>query len=193
MSVEDGIVDFGPLANLIGVWKGDKGVDLAPDSEIGTEKNPFYEEITCEGLGTYVTNGEEQNIAAIFYHQHVFRKSNDEEFHNQCGYFMWDAANKVIMHSLSIPRAMNLVAGATYNGETDKDGNVVFELKAGIDNPDWQISQSPYLQEKAKTTEFTYKATLGKDTFSYSELTLINIYGERDFRHVDTSKLTKVK
>ena len=44
------IVDYGPLSKLIGVWKGDKGMDIAPEPD-GTEENPYYETITfTEGI-----------------------------------------------------------------------------------------------------------------------------------------------
>ena len=38
-------IDFGPLKGLIGVWRGEEGVDIAPDPD-GKETNPFFEEIT---------------------------------------------------------------------------------------------------------------------------------------------------
>ena len=38
-----------PLNRLIGVWKGDKGIDLAPKPEID-ESNPYYETIVFEAV-----------------------------------------------------------------------------------------------------------------------------------------------
>ena len=35
-------VDYGPLAALVGTWKGAKGVDRAPEPD-GEERNPYYE------------------------------------------------------------------------------------------------------------------------------------------------------
>ena len=37
---ENNDIDYGPLAGLIGVWKGDKGLDVAPEPD-GTENNPY--------------------------------------------------------------------------------------------------------------------------------------------------------
>ena len=34
-------VDYGPLAALIGVWEGNKGVDIAPEPN-GEETNPYF-------------------------------------------------------------------------------------------------------------------------------------------------------
>ncbi len=49
-------VDYGPLAGLIGVWKGDKGLDVAPEPD-GSENNPYHETITFTAIGD-VTNAE---------------------------------------------------------------------------------------------------------------------------------------
>jgi hypothetical protein len=54
-------VNYGPLAVLIGIWKGDKGVGRAPEPG-GEERSPYYEIITFEA-GDDVTNGEEQILA----------------------------------------------------------------------------------------------------------------------------------
>ena len=95
-------IDYGPLKELIGIWEGDKGIDIAPDPEEGTEKNPYYETITYTASGE-LSNAETQGLAFVHYHQIVKRKSNDEVFHDQTGYWMWDAKEKTIMHSLVIP------------------------------------------------------------------------------------------
>jgi hypothetical protein len=54
-------VNYDPLAVLIGLWKGDKGVGRAP--EPGGEERSTYDEITTFEAGGDVTNGEEQVLA----------------------------------------------------------------------------------------------------------------------------------
>ena len=76
MAADDG-VDYGPLAGLVGTWKGDKGMDISPEPD-GTEENPYYETIEFDAAGD-VTNAESQTLAIVRYHQVVKRKSNDEE------------------------------------------------------------------------------------------------------------------
>ena len=66
-------------------------MDVAPEPD-GTEHNPFYEQLLFEPIGT-VTNAEQQTLAALRYHQVVLRKSNDKVFHNETGYWLWDAAS----------------------------------------------------------------------------------------------------
>ena len=115
--------DYGPLAELIGVWEGDKGLDVAPEPD-GVENNPFYETITFTAGGD-VTNAESQVLTLLHYHQIVKRKSNDKVFHDETGYWMWDAERKLLMHSLSIPRAVSLIAGGEDQKPSEHGLNLV--------------------------------------------------------------------
>jgi hypothetical protein len=181
-------IDYGPLTELIGVWNGDKGLDVAPDPD-GIENNPYYETITFSAIGD-VTNAETQCLAAIHYRQIVKRKSDDKVFHDETGYWMWDAASKVIMHSLTIPRAVSVIAGGVHSGVHNPDGTTVLEVSASIDDNNWTIIQSPFMKENAKTTNFTHKITIGKNELSYSETTVVTIYGNV-FQHTDQNTLLR--
>ncbi len=102
-------MDYGPLTELIGTRKGDKGLDVAPEPD-GTENNPYYETIKFTPIGD-VENAETQVLAAVHYRQIVKRKSNDKVFHDETGYRMWDAAAGILMHFLTIPRAVSVLVG----------------------------------------------------------------------------------
>ncbi|MFP6829059.1 MAG: hypothetical protein VCC36_08525 [Gammaproteobacteria bacterium] len=52
---------------------------------------------------------------------------------------MWDAEARVIMHSLTIPRAVCVLAGGAYDGETDSDGRILLTVSAGLNDEHWQI------------------------------------------------------
>ena len=113
-------VDYGPLAGLIGVWQGDKGLDIAPDPS-GLESNSYYESIDFSACGN-VTNAESQVLAAIYYHQVVIRKTDNKVFHNQTGYWMWDSERQFVMHALTIPRGVCVLAGGPYAGSKTPEG-----------------------------------------------------------------------
>jgi hypothetical protein len=185
MAADDG-VDYGPLAGLVGTWKGDKGMDISPEPD-GTEENPYYETIEFEAAGD-VTNAESQTLAIVRYHQVVKRKSNDEVFHDEIGYWLWDAATLVVAHSLAIPRGVTLVAGGSYTGDLNAD-SVELEVRAA-DGEEWGISQSPFMRDKARTVEFRHRVTLAGGTLSYHETTVLEIYGRR-FDHTDANELTR--
>ena len=181
-------INYGPLGGLIGVWKGDKGLDVAPDPD-GVENNPYYETITFTAVGD-VTNAELQELVAVHYHQVVQRKSDNKTFHDETGYWMWDAVAGVIMHSLNIPRAVSLLAGGKHNGEKDDDGSFVLEVSASIDDADWQIIQSPFMKKNAKTTKFSHRILLSDAMLSYNETTIVEIYG-KIFEHTDENELVR--
>lgn len=181
-------MDYGPLSQLIGVWKGNKGLDVAPEPG-GAENNPYYETITFTAVGN-VTNAESQVLAAVHYRQIVQRKSNDEVFHNETGYWMWDAKAGIIMHSLSIPRAVCVLAGGTHCDKKTPDGSIILEVSAGLDAKDWKIIQSPFMQDNARTTNFRHRIVVGNDKLSYSETTTLEIYG-KVFEHTDQNELLR--
>jgi hypothetical protein len=181
-------IDYGPLSELIGVWKGDKGLDVAPEPD-GAENNPYYETITFTPADD-VTNAESQVLAAIHYRQIVQRKSNDKVFHDETGYWMWDADAGIVMHSLTIPRAVSVIAGGTWNGERTADGSITLEVSAQINDTDWQIIQSPFMQQNARTTGFSHRITTVNGRLSYSETTIVEIYGTV-FEHTDRNELLR--
>ena len=187
MSEETTAIDYGPLAGLVGSWQGDKGMDIAPEPD-GTEKNPYYETITFEAVGD-VTNAEQQELAVLFYRQRVSRKSTGLVFHDECGYWMWDAETETVMHSLTIPRAVSVLAGGDYPGAKSND-TITLEVSAKIDDPDWQIIQSPFMRDNAKTIEFQHRIILRGDKLNYFETTILDIYGKR-FEHTDGNELKR--
>ncbi len=181
-------INYGPLTGLIGTWQGDKGLDVAPEPD-GTEKNPYYEKITYQGIGD-VRNAEEQRLVILHYRQIVRRKSNDEIFHDETGYWMWDENAGLVMHSLAIPRAVCVLAGGKC-GESWKQGSeVTLEVEAHVGDADWGIIQSPFMRDNAKTIEFRHKVIIGEHTLHYSETTMLEIYG-RTFEHTDENQLRR--
>ncbi|NOY71047.1 MAG: FABP family protein [Gammaproteobacteria bacterium] len=178
--------DYGPLTNLIGTWKGNKGIDIAPEPD-GIENNPYYETIIFEPIGD-VTNAESQILMALQYRQVVRRKSTDKVFHDESGYWMWDSRSETIMHSFTIPRAVCVLAGGKHTGSKNKDGSVTLEVSANVDDSQWGIIQSPFMQDNARTTEFRHHITVGNGKLSYSETTIVDIYG-KIFEHTDDNDL----
>ena len=180
-------IDYGPLKDLVGVWKGDKGLDIAPEPD-GEENNPYYETITFTEADD-VTNAEEQVLAAVHYRQVVQRKSNDKIFHDETGFWMWDAQSKVVMHSLVIPRGVCILAGGEY--KADSANNIAcIEVAADVNSKDWGIIQSPFMQKKARTTAFKHKIEVSKNHLSYTETTIVDIYG-KVFEHTDANELVR--
>ncbi len=179
-------VDYGPLAALIGTWEGNKGMDRSPEPD-GEEKNPYFETILFEAIGD-VTNAESQTLAAVRYHQVVSRQSDQKVFHNETGYWMWDSNTNTLMHSLTIPRGVCVLAGGIYNASNTSP--ITLEVKAKLGDENWGIIQSPFMLKNARTVSFEHKISIEGDTLTYSESVGLEIYG-KDFDHTDTNTLNR--
>ncbi len=178
-------IDFGPLQVLIGTWKGDRGTDVAPEPD-GKDETPFFETIEIEAVGD-VTNAKKQTLVVVRYHQVVSRKSNNEVFHDEIGYWYWDADSETVAHSLTIPRAVCVLAGGTVKQNGDE---VEFQVSAKDGDRDWGIVQSPFMRDNARTVEFRHNIKVSGDTLAYSETTVLDIYG-KTFDHTDENTLQR--
>jgi hypothetical protein len=184
----DGI-NYGPLAALVGTWTGDKGVDRAPEPD-GEERNPYYETLIFEAAGD-VTNAEQQTLSVVRYHQVVSRKSNDEVFHDQVGYWLWDPADNTIVETFTIPRGVAVVAGGKLAPPEDLAQELVFEVAADANSPECGIVQAPFMFKQARTTGFSHTITVQGDELRYSETTLLDIYDKTGYEHTDVNTLQR--
>ena len=176
--------DYGPLACLLGTWSGDSGMDVAPEPD-GDERNPFYETISFTAAGD-ATNAEEQSLAVVRYHQLVTKQSTGKVFHDQVGFWLWEPDSNLVIQTLTIPRAVTLLAG----GKVVRDGSrTTFKVESKDGDPDWGIVQSPFMQAKARTLAFRHELTVEGDTLTYDETTLLDIYGKRNYEHTDRNTL----
>ena len=179
-------VNYGPLKNFIGTWVGDKGVDLSPEPD-GTEEN-IYTETMVFTEAFELDNAEEEALSAVHYTLKVIRIDGGKVIHQETGYWLWEQQTNKVIHSLTIPRGMSVLAGGTY--EDKADGNVEFNVEATIGESDWQIIQSPFMHKKAKMTKFDQQFILNENTLSYSQTMMLDIYS-REFAHTDENVLIK--
>ncbi len=87
-----------------------------------------------------------------------------------------------------IPRAVAVIAGGRFENPPDASGPVVLNVRAAVDDTEWQIIQSPFMGSNAKTLEFRQTVTIDKGTLTYSQTTVVDIYGKR-FEHTDDNEL----
>ncbi len=176
-STEINGLDFGPIASLVGTWEGDKGVDVAP-GKVVPQVAPYFETISVKVVGD-VTNVGAQKLAVLSYHQEVFRKADGKKFHDQIGYWIYDAKTKEVHHTISIPRAVTVMA----SGKAAKDGSITVSTSS-------EIGQSQFMLDNAKTTKFDMTITVEGNNLSYSMTTHLDIYGTA-FPHTDVNVLTR--
>lgn len=178
---------FGILAHLIGTWEGDKGLDVSPE-KVGEEKSPYYETLTIEPVGD-ATNAGEQTLMVLTYKQVVSRIADGKVFHHQIGYWYWDKSNNDILYSLTIPRAVSVLA----RGKAQSKGNRhEFTVQASAHDKNYGIIESAFMTTKASTRGFAMDLALEGETMQYTMKTNLHIYG-RDFLHTDINTLTRKK
>ncbi len=181
-------INYGPLTSLLGTWSGASGMDVAPEPD-GPDQNPYYEILAYTPVGD-VENAESQTLATVHYRQIVRRKSNDEVFHDESGYWMWDEDAGLIMHSLTIPRGVCLLAGGKDQHSDSSADTTILEVAASLDDSNWKIIQSPFMRENASTQSFHHKITVKGNQMHYAETTVVNIY-DKAFEHTDENTLIK--
>ncbi|PKG40313.1 heme-binding beta-barrel domain-containing protein [Psychromonas sp. Urea-02u-13] len=177
--------NYGPLTDLIGSWEGKKGKDIAPEPG-GTEVNSYYDNIVFKGIGE-TENAESQLLSVVFYTQEVRRNSNDNMIHHETGYWLWEQGSETVVHSLTIPRGICVLASGGFETSTD---NAVLNVSAAISEQDWQIIQSPFMAKNAKMKSYVQQVKVSKETLCYSQTMLLDIYG-KEFAHTDTNTLNR--
>lgn len=187
MTVAKNHTNYGPLQHLIGKWVGEIGVDIAPDKSCEPAERKYVDTLTFTGVGN-VTNAGEQHLLALKYHHEVKDLKTAEVFHDQIGHWLFEPETGILMHSLSLPRGVCLLAG----GQVEEKGNeIIFDVEANCDDNTFGIIQSPFMAEKAKTESFKMRLKVSGDQMTYQQNTQLFIYGKA-FDHVDTSNLTRV-
>jgi hypothetical protein len=183
------IKNLGPFAALAGRWEGDKGDDIAPDDDKKSEENnKFREEMIFEPMGP--VNNHEQTLYGLRYSLTAWRIGSESAFHEDRGYWLWDAKNKQAMRCTIVPRGVSIIAGGTVEPDAKE-----FDLAADVGSETYGICSSKFLDEEFKTVRFEMKITIhSNDSFSYDQDTQIQIKGNPNlFHHTDKNTLSRVK
>jgi len=181
------IIDkLGPLAALAGVWEGNQGIDVSPGKD-GAVETAYRERLVFEPMGP-VNNGA-QELYGLRYSTTAWPLGCDEPFHEELGYWMWDAYAKQVMRCFMVPRVVtvNAIGGA----EAD---DKAFSLSANAGSEIAGILSNPFLDKAFKTVRYELDIEIHKDgSFSYFEDTQLQIPGlDELFHHTDKNRLTKV-
>ena len=183
----DLVAQLGPLAALAGVWEGDKGADVAPSDDRGTEENKFHERITFEPIGQ--VRNHEQVLYGLRYATVARRIGEADPFHEEVGYWLWDAGERQVLRCFIVPRGVALIAGGTVEPKA-----TTFSLVAEVGSDTYGICSNRFLAKGFKTVRYELTvAILDKDRFHYREDTQLQMPGRSDlFHHTDENTLTRV-
>ncbi|SRR5579875_99516 len=159
---------WGPLAPLIGEWEGNEGIDVSYSNEKDAViETPFRERTSMKPFGP-VTNGT-QCLYGLDYRMAAWRADEENPFHTEVGYWLWDAAERTVMRCFVIPRGSAVLVG----GVADPDARE-FTMTAEHGSEIFGILSNPFLARAARSRSYEVTVTVDADgSWSYGETTMI--------------------
>jgi len=181
----DILPDLGPLAPLAGVWEGDAGVDVAPGPS-GPVETRYREHLIFEPCGP-VINGP-QVLYGLRYSTTAWPLGEASPFHEETGYWLWDAQAEQVMRCFMVPRGVTILAGGTASADATE-----LRMSAVCGSETFGILSNPFLAQAFKTVRYELTVNILEDgSFSYSEDTQLDISQQNDiFHHTDRNILIK--
>ncbi|MCG8425545.1 MAG: heme-binding beta-barrel domain-containing protein [Proteobacteria bacterium] len=187
MATREELDNLGPLAALVGVWEGEKGNDVAPSDARGTAHSKFRERMTFEPTGR--VDNHEQVLYGLRYATKAWRLGADQPFHEELGYWLWDAGARQVMRCFLVPRGIAVIAGGTV-----EPGAKSFRLAADLGSETYGICSNKFLDKEFKTVRYELEVTVDDDgSLTYREDTQLKMKGKDElFHHTDENTLRKV-
>lgn len=181
--------EYGPLGFLIGEWQsaGFSGENQAPDPDRNTENTRFRQTMAFTPVGE--VENHEQSLWALEYQTRAWEEGDDDEpFHQEVGYFIWDAERELVMKSFIVPRGISVNAGGTCRAEAQ-----AFSVEARVGDPVYGISSNPFLDQAFRSERYAVTFTqVDANTLSYDEVTEIRLAGRDDlFLHTEKNHLKR--
>jgi hypothetical protein len=182
-----GYEQWGPLGGLVGTWEGGQGLDVSFHNELGKVAETEYREKTSFKPFGPVDNGP-QILFGLDYRTAAWRGDEENPFHTEVGYWLWDARDSQVMRCFMVPRGSTVIAGGT--SSTDATS---FVLEADLGSTTYGILSNAYLDQFARTTHFDATITIDGETFRYDETTTVEHSKSSDLiLHTDRNTLTRV-
>jgi len=178
---------WGPLAGLIGTWEGDQGLDVAfqhSKGDIGD--TPYRERATFSPFGP-VDNGS-QCLYGLDYRMSAWREGEENPFHTEIGYWLWDATDGQVMRCFMVPRGSTILAGGACAPDATS-----FAMQAEVGSDTYGILSNAYLNRAARTVRYEVMITVEGDTFAYRQVTTIeHAKLDEPLEHIDSNTLHRV-
>jgi len=182
----DTLKNLGPLRPMAGIWEGVRGLDVKPKAD-GPKKQAYVERMEVQPIDPQ-PNGP-QLLYGLRYHTHIVKPQQVKTYHEQLGYWLWEPATGTIIHTLTIPRGMVVMA----SGKASADAKS-FELTATHEDENFGIRSSPFLDYAFKTVEFRIRVEIDPDgNWMYEEDTVLLVRGQAEpFHHTDRNTLARI-
>lgn len=180
------LANLGPLRRLAGIWEGQRGVDINPKAD-GPETRQYYERIELQPIDPQA-NGP-QLFYGLRYHLHVNTREEDIAFHDQVGYWLYEASTGLILQTLAIPRGQIAIA----SGHAEPDANRLV-VKATRGETEYGICSTSFLDLAFRTDSYQLTIDFHDDgSWSYVSDTTLMVKGrDEPFLHRDRNRLVKI-
>ena len=177
---------LGPLGALLGTWEGSEGTDVAPSSERGTEENAYRERMTFAPTG--LVENHEQHLYGLRYATTAWRIGENDPFHEELGYWLWDPAAEQVMRCFLVPRGVTILAGGSVAPDAQS-----FELAAGVGSQTFGICSNPFLDREFRTVRYELSLEISDaGVLHYREDTQLQMPGREEvFHHTDENTLRR--
>ncbi|NML43872.1 FABP family protein [Ramlibacter sp. G-1-2-2] len=180
------LANLGPLRRMAGLWRGERGLDVKPKAD-GPRKQAYIEHYELQPIDPQ-TNGP-QLLYGLRYHTFIHKPGLTKMYHDQVGYWLWEPATGMVLHTLALPRGQVAMASGQATADADR-----FELRAARGSLENGIVSNPFLEHAFTTLEWRIAVRFNADgTWSYEQDTVLQIQGQAEpFHHTDRNTLTKV-
>ncbi len=178
---------LGPLRPLAGTWEGVGGLDVSfhhAEGEVG--ETQYRERITFAPFGP-VDNGD-QHLYGLDYRMSAWRDGEEDPFHTEIGYWLWDAAAGKVLRAFMVPRGTVVLASAEAGADSTE-----FTFRARLGDPVDGIVENEYLSRRASTVSYECTVRIDGDEFSYDEDSVLRMTEiDELFHHTDRNVLRRV-
>ena len=178
---------WGPLAALIGEWEGEGGLDVSFHNVEGSVgETPYREKVTMKPFGP-VDNGQ-QTLYGLDYRMAAWRGDEEDPFHTEVGYWLWDAANGQVLRTFMVPRGMVVIAGGPASADSKK-----LEMSAERGSTTYGILSNQYLDVESNTPKYSCTINVGDGEWSYEGCTTYDVKSKNmTVQHTDKNTLKRV-
>ena len=182
----DTLRNLGPLRRMAGIWEGLGGHDINPKAD-GPQHRQYTERMELQPIDPQ-PNGP-QLLYGLRYNIHVNAPDEENTFHSQSGYWLWEPDTGLIMQTLAIPRGQVALA----QGRLLDDGRrIAVEARRGA--TDYGICSTEFLERAFRTDSYRLEITFHDDgSWSYVSDVMLKVHGQEGvFQHRDTNHLRKI-
>jgi hypothetical protein len=138
---------------------------------------------------TGLVENHEQKLYGLRYATTAWRLGEPDPFHEELGYWLWDAEAKQVLRCFMVPRGVTVIAGGTVEPRATS-----FDLRAEVGSETYGICSNRFLDREFRTVRYElHFEKRGDDGLYYKEDTVLLIRGQEEpFHHTDENTLTRV-